>query len=62
MSAIKDYFRKRGNYVELQRHHLNETRLRFILLNLYVDQMGSSQFDVKFKGNESWLGKSEQPG
>jgi Protein of unknown function DUF262 len=53
LGDIKDYFRKRGNYVELQRHHLNETRLRFILLNLvYVDQMGSSPFDVKFKGND----------
>ena len=53
LSDIKDYFRKRGNYVELQRHHMNETRLRFILLNLvYVDQMGSSPFDVKFKGND----------
>jgi len=32
---------------------MNETRLRFILLNLiYVDQMGSSPFDVKFKGND----------
>ena len=32
---------------------MNETRLRFILLNLiYVDQLGSSPFDVKFKGND----------
>ena len=53
LREIKDYFSKRGNAVELQRHHLNETRLRFILLNLvYVDQMGSSPFDVKFKGND----------
>jgi len=53
LGDIKDYFSKRGNAVELQKHHLNETRLRFILLNLvYVDQMGSSPFDVKFKGND----------
>ena len=53
MAEIKDYFRKRGSAIELQRHHLNETRLRFILLNLiYVDRMGSSPFDVKFKGND----------
>ena len=53
LSEIKDYFSKRGNATELQRRHLNETRLRFILLNLvYVDQMGSSPFDVKFKGND----------
>ncbi len=38
---------------ELAAWHLEQTRLRFILLNLvYVDQMGSSPFDVKFKGNE----------
>ncbi|MFG1288433.1 DUF262 domain-containing protein [Xanthobacter versatilis] len=53
LSEIKDYFRKRGSSIELQKHHMNETRLRFILLNLiYVDQMGSSPFDVKFKGND----------
>jgi hypothetical protein len=50
---VKDYFRKRGNATELSRQHLNETRLRFILLNqVYVDQIGSSPFDVKFKGND----------
>jgi hypothetical protein len=53
LTEIKNYFNKRGNQTELQRHHLNETRFRFILLNLvYVDQMGSSPFDVKFKGND----------
>lgn len=50
---IKDYFAKRGNTIELLQQHLHETRLRFILLNLvYVDQMGTSPFDVKFKGND----------
>lgn len=53
MVEVKDYFRKRGNATELTRAHMNETRLRFILLNqTYVDQMGSSPFDVKFKGND----------
>ncbi|MGE3956483.1 MAG: DUF262 domain-containing protein [Vicinamibacterales bacterium] len=53
LADIKEYFAKRGNSVTLERRHLNETRLRFILLNLvYVDQMGNSPFDVKFKGNE----------
>src|SRR5262249_39618302 len=53
LSEIKKYFRGRGSQVELTRDNLTETRLRFILLNLiYVDQMGSSAFDVKFKGNE----------
>lgn len=53
LPEIKEYFGKRGVPTVLARAHLNETRLRFILLNLvYVDQMGSSPFDVKFKGNE----------
>jgi hypothetical protein len=50
---IKAYFNGRGNRAELEKSHLTESRLRFILLNLvYVDQMGASPFDVKFKGNE----------
>ncbi len=50
---IKEYFENRGNVTELSASHLNESRLRFILLNLvYVDQMGGSPFDVKFKGND----------
>jgi hypothetical protein len=53
MVEVKEYFRKRGSATELTRAHMNETRLRFILLNqVYVDQMGSSPFDVKFKGND----------
>jgi hypothetical protein len=53
IKEVKDYFRGRGDQTELSTWHLKETRLRFILLNLiYVDQMGSSPFDVKFKGNE----------
>jgi hypothetical protein len=53
IQEIKGYFRGRGSQTDLSEWHLKETRLRFILLNLiYVDQMGSSPFDVKFKGNE----------
>jgi hypothetical protein len=53
MQSIKDYFGSRGYPTELQKWHLEQTRLRFLLLNLvYVDQMGSSPFDVKYKGNE----------
>jgi hypothetical protein len=53
IQEVLDYFRRRGNQVELRKSHLTETRLRFILLNLvYVDQMGASPFDVKYKGNE----------
>lgn len=53
MLGVKDYFRARGYPTELEWWHLEQTRLRFLLLNLvYVDQMGSSPFDVKYKGNE----------
>ncbi len=52
LSEIKNYFSGRGDTVDLSRSHLNESRLRFILLNLvYVDQMGTSPFDVRHKGN-----------
>jgi len=50
---VLEYFERRGNQIELKKSHITETRLRFILLNLvYVDQMGASPFDVKYKGNE----------
>jgi len=53
MQGVKDYFRGRMYPTDLQKGHLEQTRLRFLLLNLvYVDQMGSSPFDVKSKGNE----------
>lgn len=53
MQAVKDYFTLRGYPTELKKGHLEQTRLRFLLLNLvYVDQMGASPFDVKYKGNE----------
>lgn len=53
MQGVKDYFIGRGYPTELQKGHLEQTRLRFLLLNLvYVDQMGASPFDVKYKGNE----------
>lgn len=53
MQSVKDYFIERGYSTELRMGHFEQTRLRFLLLNLvYVDQMGASPFDVKFKGNE----------
>lgn len=53
MDELKEYFASKGMPTELRIGHLDQTRLRFILLNLvYVDQMGGSPFDVKFKGNE----------
>lgn len=53
MQGVKDYFSGRGSPTELKSYHLEQTRLRFLLLNLvYVDQMGGSPFDVKSKGNE----------
>lgn len=53
MQSVKDYFIGRSYPTELSKFHLEQTRLRFLLLNLvYVDQMGTSPFDVKYKGNE----------
>jgi hypothetical protein len=53
MAQIKEYFRTRGYQTELAKVNLEQNRLRFLLLNLvYVDQMGTSPFDVKYKGNE----------
>ena len=54
LKDIKSYMgSSRGQTVELTAHHLRENRLRFILLNLvYVEKMGTTPFDVKYKGNE----------
>lgn len=53
IQEVLKYFQRRGNQVELRQSHIMETRLRFILLNIvYVDRMGASPFDVKYKGNE----------
>jgi hypothetical protein len=53
MADIKTYFEGRGNASRLTRSHIDVARLRFLVLNLvYVDKMGGSPFDVKFKGNE----------
>ncbi len=53
IQEIKDHFKNRGMETELKRHHLRETRLRFLILNLiYVSRMGTSPFDVKYKGND----------
>ena len=53
MKEVKELFQNRGFGTALVKTYLHQTRLRFILLNLvYVDQMGGSPFDVKFKGNE----------
>jgi hypothetical protein len=53
LQEIIGYFSGRGDQVGLKKSHLTESRLRFILLNLlYVDQMGGSPFNVKYKGNE----------
>ncbi len=54
LDDIKDYVRSgRKSDVDLQRTHLSQSRLRSILLNLlYVEKMGKTPFNVKFKGNE----------
>ena len=53
IAEIKQYFMGRGADVELNQDHVHDPRLRFIILNLvYVEQFGTSPFDVAFKGNE----------
>lgn len=53
MDEIKKYFVNRSNRADLTSMNLNEARIRLILLNLiYVNEFGSSPFDVKFKGNQ----------
>jgi hypothetical protein len=53
LAEIKKHFSNRGFETDIKRSHLRETRLRFILLSLiYVSRMGTSPFDVKFKGND----------
>lgn len=53
IDKIKSYFLMNNYQTQLQESHLKENRARLILLNLvYVDQMGGSPFDIKFKGNE----------
>jgi hypothetical protein len=53
LKAVKDYFRGRGMHDQLQAWHLEDKRLRPIILNIvYCDRWGDSPFDVAFKGNE----------
>jgi hypothetical protein len=54
LDEIKAYVQSgRKSDVDLQRAHLSQSRLRSILLNLlYVEKMGKTPFNVKFKGNE----------
>lgn len=53
LAEIKEYFGKRNMTTELQEHHLQDSRLRPIILNvLYCDRWGNSPFDVAFKGND----------
>lgn len=54
LSEIKQYFRgSRYSEVELKESHLNDVRLRGMVLNIvYCDRWGASPFDFAFKGNE----------
>ena len=53
VEEVKQYFIRRGLRTSLTEADLHENRLRFILLNLiYVHELGTSPFDVAFKGNE----------
>lgn len=53
LNDVKSYFGRNGKETTLTIQHLGQNRLRFIILNLiYVEQMGSSPFNVAYKGNE----------
>jgi hypothetical protein len=54
LEEIKDYFSSsRGLATELSRSHLDENRLKSIILNIvYIDRFGASPFNVAFRGNE----------
>jgi len=54
LDEIKNYFSISRSYsVELRESHLQENRLRGIILNIvYCDRWGNSPFDVAYKGNE----------
>jgi hypothetical protein len=53
LAEIEAYFAGRGYEVTLREEHLDDARLRYILLNLiYVERFGKSPFNVRFKGNE----------
>lgn len=53
LDEIKAYFTSRGHAVELAPAHLEDMRLRYIMLNLiYVARFGTSPFDVEYQGNE----------
>lgn len=53
LSEIRAYFQKQNKEVNLSIQHLDDNRLRFIILNLmYVENFGTSPFDVAYKGNE----------
>ncbi|MBZ4331285.1 DUF262 domain-containing protein [Corallococcus sp. AS-1-12] len=50
---IKAYFARSGYEVLLNDDHLRNVRHRFMLLNIvYLDQFGTSPFNVKYRGNE----------
>lgn len=51
--TIADYFRSRNADTALELKHLEDMRLRYIILNLiYVARFGVAPFNVKFKGND----------
>lgn len=52
MAEIKAYFSSRGREVELTRAHLDNVRLRYLLLGLvYVEQTGVGPFNQAFQHN-----------
>lgn len=53
LQEIIDHFNHRSFQTEIAEKHLTDNRLRGILLSIvYLDRIGTSPFDVRFKGNE----------
>jgi hypothetical protein len=53
LGDVLEHFDKRGYRVTLSATDLADNRLRSMLLSIvYLDRLGTSPFDVRFKGNE----------
>jgi hypothetical protein len=53
MGEINSYFGQARKTVMLEKQHLDDSRLRYIILNLiYVEMNGVNPFNVRYKNNE----------
>jgi uncharacterized protein with ParB-like and HNH nuclease domain len=53
LAELKNYFKSMGKKVDFEEDDLQNSKFKFIILNLtYVENFGSSPFDVAYKRNE----------